>query len=54
MPEPNSKPKQLTAFERIRVIRELARDGYGYEDIAILVGLPKATVRPFVIRERVK
>lgn len=34
-------------FERIR---QLARDGFGYEDIAFRLNLPWREVRPFIIR----
>ena len=37
----------LKLFERIR---QLAREGYGYEDIAAKLNLPWREVRPLVIR----
>ena len=32
------------------MIRQLARDGLGYEDIGVRLGVPWRQVRPFVIR----
>ena len=33
----------------LAMIRMLARQGYGYEDIALKINLPRDWVRPFVI-----
>ena len=32
------------------MIRQMARDGFGYEDIGVRLGVPWRHVRPFVIR----
>ena len=39
----------VNLFERIR---ELSREGYGYEDIGYRLNIPWRQVRPFVIGDR--
>ncbi len=48
-PEPATKTEPPSKARLIEMIHVLVRDGYGYEDIAILLDLPKQQVRPFVI-----
>ena len=48
-PEPHAKTEPPSKARLIEQIKGLVALGYGYEDIAILLELPKSQVRPFVI-----
>jgi orotate phosphoribosyltransferase-like protein len=47
MTSPSAPPKPKSLMERIK---ELEERGWGYEDIAVELEIPKAHIRPYIIR----